>query len=162
MSAATCFTNTSMRWAIYAFINDADECKKQFSMVLQQLKWKSKFDSEVVPRMKKGNRYVVAERWGGEGCNNCYLYGRDPLQYNEASDLLHYDCGNHNEDAQRRWMTFEELKNTSCSFDHFKTFEDFEKWDCDRIEKKEREIDAYMEECDRAIEEYYSQWSPQF
>ena len=154
MCATTCFTNTSIRWAIYAFVNDTEEHKKRFSIVLQQLQWKNKFKSEVVPRLKKGNRYVVIDSWDGEGCNNCYLYGRD--SQDNSLDNAHYNCGSHGSEKPSCWMSFEEFKSTCWTCDHFRSFEEFDKWNNEHIETKQRELEKYSEGCDKAIEEYYS------
>jgi hypothetical protein len=153
-----------MRWAIYEFavIQDNNK-KKEFDKVMQQLKYKTIFSTQVVPRLVKGTRLVAQDGYGS--CNNCYHYGPWPV-----AGSIKGKCMNHvyDSDSGDHWMTFKEFVSRSRNNFHYSTYEEYEieckiKFRKQEAQEKKMEEEAekiMVAEAERVIQEYYSsEWN---
>lgn len=144
------FTNSTLRWAIYSFVDDSADNKKKFSEVLAQFKYKLIFSAEVVPRVKVGTRLVAVDF--GQPCSNCYHFGPWPSTGSE-----HGLCMNHcyQRDTEMVWMSFDEFIKHSSNHWWYKTYEEYDIDCCIKFRREEAERERYLRESELAIKAYY-------
>lgn len=131
------FSDTAIRWLINSFINDIDINKKQYDVVVGQLKYKHIFSTKVVPRLERGTRLVATDHEGP--CNNCYHYGPWRSAGSEFGFCMNH-LGWHYWDKEKCWLTFKKYKESSRLSYHFESYEHY-KIECEiKFRREEKEF----------------------
>lgn len=148
-SRTIAFNITNIRWTIYEFAVIEDNNKQKFNKVLQQLKYKTVFSTQVVPRLDKGTRLVAQDGYGP--CNNCYHYGPWSVTGSVKGKCMNHV---HDSDSGEYWMTFKEFISTSRSNFHYSTYEEYEIECKIKFRKEEDQQKKMLEEAERLYREY--------
>ncbi len=150
-SVNSTFSTTTLRWAIYSFVDDSADNKKKFSEVLQHLKFRRIFSTEVIPRIKVGTRLVGTDY--GRPCSNCYHYGQWPSAGSERGLCMNH-C--YEKEVETVWMTFEEFVKRSRNHGGYSTYEEYDIECRIKFKREEDEQERYIRESERAITAYYA------